>query len=191
MKIRLSIFLFFLSLYGYAQVVIPPIVSVPILEKEAVVQTSSFNSMNAALAALKTSEEQVRTVMKTATWARDLSSVRKLVGLIENTICLTQNLNARLNAFGGNCLYQFRFDIELINIGFAADQIGLVISNGVEMTTGDRLAAIDRAVAKYHQAQIGLSNLNGLLQYELDKKAQQQRVSSNVDYLMGLRTTAR
>lgn len=170
---------------------LPTVVSAPILEGTAATQASTLSIMSGTMAALKASEEQVRTIMRTATWARDLVTVRKLIGMIENTICLTRGLQVKMGAFSGSCLYQFEFDMQLLNIGFAADQLGLVIANGVEMTTGERLAQIDNALAKFHKAQMSLSNLNGWLDRELRRKAQQQRVASNVDFMFNVRPSGR
>lgn len=186
----------FISLVGFGQIdavvgvagkSLPQLVTMPSVEANAAVIADMQTQMAATQARMELEANELKRLMTLATWANNLVTVQRLINMIENTICFSGNLNAKVGFYSGNCLYQFNWNMQLVRMNCAIDQLSLVIANGIEMTTGERLAGIDRAVQQFHQAQTGLQNLSGVIDRRLmatAKKAQNQKTTK---YLITLR----
>jgi len=172
---------------GVASKSVPQLVTNPLLESNSTITANMQSEMAATTARMEAENLELKQALQLATWANNLITVQKLINLIENIICFSSNLNVKMGLNSSNCLYQFHWNMQIVKLNCAIDQLSLTIANGIQMTTGERLSGIDRAVRQFHEAQSGLQNLNGMLDRRLMEKARIAQSTQTRKYLVTLR----
>lgn len=167
------------------------VVSAPILESEVATlnatqaeQSATTTTMSGVVASLEAADNEYKKMLKKATWVRNLQTAQRLIMLVENVVCTTRDLNLRLQFIQNSCIYQFHFDISVVKISMAADYLGIIMTDGVSMTAGERMASIDQAIKAFETAQYELSKLNYQLNGRMLLNAKVQNSKSNLHQLL-------
>ena len=172
------------AVVGAATKQIPQLVTMPDVEANTEVLVKMQTQMAATQTRMEVAQIALENMMKVGDWADKLVTVQRLISLIENTICFSSNLNVKVGYYSSNCIYQFHWNMQLVRLNCAVDQLSLIIANGIQMTTGERLAGVDRAVQDFHLAQSGLQNLNSVLDRRLMESARKTEAKKTISYLI-------
>jgi hypothetical protein len=173
---------FSVSLRSFGQLV----VSAPVLEVSAFNANGLQSSMNATLLALETEQKIFQEAMKKASWARNLQTTQRLLTLVESVVCTSKNINVRLAYFDRNCLYDLSLETSILKVSMAADFLAIIMTEGISLTTGERMDNIRNAVNAFQEAQKDLGSLNSALDKRLKKMQAGKQHLDNTKYLMFL-----
>ena len=166
------------------------VVSAPVLEAEVASsntilaeQASAATAMQGVMTALESADNEYKTMMKKATWMRNLQTAQRLIVLVENVVCTTRDINARLGLVSNSCIYRFNYDVSVMKISMAADYLSIIMTDGVSMTSGERMTTLDQAIKAFEHAQKELIKLNYQLNSRMILNARLQNSKTNVHQL--------
>lgn len=173
------------SLFGQGGVVSAPVLELQVgtLNANQAQQTSIQSTMSSIIASMETAEKNFKEAMTKATWMRNLQAVQRLVTLVENLICTSKDLNIKLSAAGGNCLYSYQYDMVLVKMQMSADYLGILMS-GVSMTVGERSQMFKTTVESFEQSQNMMIDMNNSLDADIARSKQLKAVTQEVTDFM-------
>jgi len=152
MKTYLILLIIFIAGYSYGQ--IPTVISIPILESTTAQQIGIIVTMSGVIQDLEKAESDFREAMKRVTWICDLQSAKRLLFMVDNLVCTSKSLVVLVGYADRNssCLINYWFEISLAKISLSADYLGILLTDGVSMSIGDRMQTMNLAQEQFQQA---------------------------------------
>ncbi|MBT33362.1 MAG: hypothetical protein CMO01_27185 [Thalassobius sp.] len=136
------------------------VVSAPILESQMGTQNGIVSAMNATIAAMEKAEAKVRQALQKVEWAKNLQTMRRLLTVIEGTVCTTKDLTLNMDAAASNCFVSFNYDVAIVKMTASIDFVNIVLMSDVLMTQSDRIKTMNDALVLFEEAQQTLAELN-------------------------------
>lgn len=136
------------------------VVSAPILEAQMGTQNGIVSAMNATIAAMEKAEGKVRKALQKVEWAKNLETMRRLLTVIEGTVCTTKDLTLNMDVATNNCFVSFNYDVAIVKMTASIDFVNIVLMSDVLMSQGDRIKTMNDALSLFEEAQQTLAELN-------------------------------
>lgn len=144
--------------------------------------TGLLGISNSTLSAMEAMNTKIQKAMEQAEWAKNLKSMKQMYILIETTICTYKNVSVLMTASGGtsNCLLSFHYNMQLINLNAALDMFSLIITNGMSMSSGDRLQVMSQALDKFHKAHNEMASMQTMLERQASLQSSNVKLSQDM-----------
>jgi hypothetical protein len=174
-----------MQVFGYLSAQPVSIVSAPALEGIATTNTTAIEkqtgivmTMNSVIQQLEAAESKYKDAMKKATWMRNLNSARRLLFMVENLVCTSKDINIKIGLADAHssCILNYKFDISIAKLEMTADYLGILLTDGISMTQGERMQVMSTTQVKFEEAQDEFLKISN----ELDAQATEREVNQAI-----------
>ena len=86
--------------------------------------------------------------------------MRRLLTVIEGTVCTTKDLTLNMDVATNNCFVSFNYDVAIVKMTASIDFVNIVLMSDVLMSQGDRIKTMNDALSLFEEAQQTLAELN-------------------------------
>ena len=92
--------------------------------------------------------------------------MQEFVQLLENTSCLSKDLNAEMQLCmdlvgpRASCLNTFKYQVNINQLRYVVDIVNVVLTDGFSMDRAGRLEAYEHALSAFEESQTGLGELS-------------------------------
>ena len=153
-KIIIALFFLFIVAKGHSQFA----VTAPVLETISANQTGILGTMSTTMVAIKKVEQRIEKLKEAAGWIEKLKSMQEFVQLLENTSCLSKDLNAEMQLCmdlvgpRASCLNTFKYQVNINQLRYVVDIVNVVLTDGFSMDRAGRLEAYEHALSAFQDS---------------------------------------